>query len=265
MRLLAYVFFAVAIVPQTFATAGDGKVAAGSEKALTNGDIVALVRAGFGDDVVIAKIRQAKIREVDLSTQALIQLKEVGVSSFVIAALVTAEASPSGTVTPASKTNAAFDARAPLEEVIDDNTMLLEANDGARRVKLTTGQFHKVGIMGAGATFMVYPGAKASVRTTDRRPVLTFVHETSPAEYVFFVKTESDPEDNDRSVKIGSFFRRGAGFTSKNNGKPDPDWTVAYDVSEDPSQVWHVRPKVDLQPGEYALYYMSGIWAFGVD
>lgn len=59
-----------------------------SVKAFANGDVVALVKAGLDDGIVIAKIEQDPGTGLDVSTEALVKLKKQGVSSKVIQAIV---------------------------------------------------------------------------------------------------------------------------------------------------------------------------------
>ncbi|MBI4917314.1 MAG: hypothetical protein HY825_15860 [Acidobacteria bacterium] len=65
-----------------------GSSQASKEKPLTNKDVVELVKLDLGDDVVIAKIRQAPREELDVSTAALGELKGAGVSKAVIQAMI---------------------------------------------------------------------------------------------------------------------------------------------------------------------------------
>jgi len=58
------------------------------QKALTNEDIVAMVKAELGDKIVIAKIRSAPGDKLDTSADALIRLKKAGVSKAVIDAMI---------------------------------------------------------------------------------------------------------------------------------------------------------------------------------
>ena len=60
---------------------------------LTNDAVVAMVKAGLGDEVVVGKIRISQ-NQFDLSTQALLRLKEDGVSPAVIKAMVETAAPP---------------------------------------------------------------------------------------------------------------------------------------------------------------------------
>jgi hypothetical protein len=58
------------------------------QKALTNDDIVKLVKAELGDQVVIDKINSSPGDKLDTSTDALIRLKKAGVSKAVIDAII---------------------------------------------------------------------------------------------------------------------------------------------------------------------------------
>lgn len=57
-------------------------------KPFTNKDVIALVKAGLGDRIVIDKIRSMPGDNLDTSTDALIHLKKVGVSRAVIDAVL---------------------------------------------------------------------------------------------------------------------------------------------------------------------------------
>ena len=61
---------------------------ASSEKPLTNEDVVAMVKADLGDDVVLSKIAQAPREALDVSTDALVKLRKQGVSKAVLDAMV---------------------------------------------------------------------------------------------------------------------------------------------------------------------------------
>ena len=62
--------------------------AADSAAPLTNTDVVKLLKAGLGDAVVVAKIRDTKSVAFDLGTDGLIALKKQGVSDAVIQAML---------------------------------------------------------------------------------------------------------------------------------------------------------------------------------
>jgi hypothetical protein len=71
------------------------------EMVLTNDEIVNLVKADLGDDIVIAKIKNAPKVQLDVSTDALVSLKKAKVSSFVMSAMIERAARPAS-ATPAA-------------------------------------------------------------------------------------------------------------------------------------------------------------------
>jgi hypothetical protein len=72
---------------QTWALQEQSGPAAPSAGILQNQDVIKLVKAGFDDAVIIAKINSSKC-QFDTSTDALIQLKQSGVSAAVLKAIV---------------------------------------------------------------------------------------------------------------------------------------------------------------------------------
>ena len=85
----------VASAPQ--ARAAKGPVAPAP---MTNQDVIRLVKATIADDVVIAKIKQSKTK-FDTSVDALVALKQEGVSDNVIAAMVNPSPAPASASPPA--------------------------------------------------------------------------------------------------------------------------------------------------------------------
>lgn len=67
------------------------------EKALTNDDVLSLAKAGLGDDLVIAKIQQVPEEAFDVSTEALIALKNADLSKAVIDAMIKRVSQRAGT------------------------------------------------------------------------------------------------------------------------------------------------------------------------
>jgi hypothetical protein len=68
--------------------------------AMTNRDVIALVKAKISDDIIVAKIKQSKTR-FDTSTDGLVALKQAGVSDALISAMISAGSS-SGAPAPAA-------------------------------------------------------------------------------------------------------------------------------------------------------------------
>lgn len=58
------------------------------EKPLTNDAVLTMLRAELGDELVIAKIQQAPSEALDVSPETLVKLKQQGVSSAVLDAMI---------------------------------------------------------------------------------------------------------------------------------------------------------------------------------
>ena len=74
--------------------------------AMTNRDVIALVKARLSDDVIISKIKQSKT-QFDTSTQGLVTLKYAGVSDRIISVMVAPTDSGSAAPTAGSSGAAA--------------------------------------------------------------------------------------------------------------------------------------------------------------
>jgi hypothetical protein len=83
-------FFSVAILFFCLVTAA---VAA---ETLTNADVIKMVKAGLGADLVIGKIQETEAVRFDLTTDGLIALKQAGVTDDVIRAMKTKQAGSAG-------------------------------------------------------------------------------------------------------------------------------------------------------------------------
>jgi hypothetical protein len=66
---------------------GSASAPAGTGRALTNAQIVAMVKAGVAEDIVAASVRNAKAVDFDLSLAARRRLTDSGVSPGVLQAM----------------------------------------------------------------------------------------------------------------------------------------------------------------------------------
>lgn len=83
------------------------------EKPLTNEDVIALVEVDLGDEVVLAKVNQAKEVAFDTSTEGLIALRRANVSNPVIQAMLSRQAGPRESDMPTHPPQAAPPAAVP--------------------------------------------------------------------------------------------------------------------------------------------------------
>jgi hypothetical protein len=82
--------------------------------AMTNADVVALVKAGFSDDLVVARIQKASNQAFDVSTDGMLSLKSSGVSQRLITVLLTGVDPGSLPTTGTASSSALVSAPAPV-------------------------------------------------------------------------------------------------------------------------------------------------------
>lgn len=252
------------------------------EGPLTNQDVVKMTSARLGEDLVVAKIKQASSVEFALDVDALVALRKAGVSEKVIQAMLERKSGSTWHSSPQGTTGANGVPGNPWDDMREDLgyelvRVALRSSDGEVRIPILRGDVSSVGFAGFGAFYMNYPGLRAQVRTRDKRPSV-LVKSTAPLTggNYFLTKLDVDHDDGVRSLKISSakaglkaVFGKTRGITA-----PDPEWTIPFDSVEESTGIWRVTPQADLVPGEYGWYVdlgsttsaqAAGIFSFGVD
>lgn len=229
------------------------------EAPLSNKEVIKLAKLGLGDEVVIAKIKQAANVAFDVTTDGLVQLKQAGMSGPIIAAMLER-------TTPKSASPITIAANDSIEASSPNPSQDVRIISGDKQVRLPSnrGDISATGMWPVVFTFLDYPGLHARTRTTHRRPMLVIRSEHDPKSYYYLAKLDvNDDEDNNRSLKIE---QKASGFTATTRVVPAGRWYVEYDASERSAGVWEIIPKRDLQPGEYGVVVPGGIlYEFGID
>lgn len=227
------------------------------EAPLTNADVVKLCKLGLGDEVVIAKINQAETVNFNLDTDALVNLKERGVSKDVIAAMLKRSTTPQNTQnTEAMAPQPQFRAEIPVN-------VKLSIKSGDTLLWQEQGKTHFVGFAGFGTNHMVFPGSRSKSRTTEKMPALLFRLNYSPGGRAFLVKLESEQKEDNRTFQV---VRRNKNpFSSDPDFGPNDDIIIPYDATEVTPGHWKLTSKSELAPGEYGLFFRFMLWSFGVD
>lgn len=239
----------VVMVPMTAAAAGP------KEAPLSNDDVIKLAKLQLGDDVIIAKIKQAADVSFDLSTDGLVKLKQAAVSGRVISAMLERSAPKAQPASPAAAAIAAGAQGYGVAVIRGGEELLLPSNRGDIS---TTGMWPVV------FTFLDYPGRFARTRITERRPTLVVQSAHDPTGYYHLAKLDvNDEEENNRSLKIE---QKGSAFTATTRVVPAGRWHLQYEASEASAGTWHIIPRQDLAPGEYGVVVPGGIlYEFGID
>jgi hypothetical protein len=241
------------------AQGGSNPAATAKEEApLSNKDVMKLTKLGLGDDVVIAKIKQAAVIDFDLTTDGLVQLKQSSVSSRVIAAMLE-RTTPRAAVLPDLATTAP---NTGTDNFGQDIRLIVKEKEV--RLPSSRGDLSATGFWPVVMTFLDYPGLHARTRTTNVRPTLIIRSEHDPSGYYYLGRLDvNDEEDNNRSLKIEQ--KEGA-FSATTRVVPAGRWHVDYDATEPSPGIWHVVPRRDLTPGEYGIVVPGGVlYEFGID
>jgi hypothetical protein len=251
-------------------------LSAQAEAPLTNEDVLKMVAAGLGDELVLAKVKEAPAVEFALEVDELLALKRAGVSEKVVEAMLRRKEGSSAQPPESPSDPADPWASVALDPAAGGVKVGIESRGEVKAILVLRGTLDSNGFAGFGATYMNYPGLRASVRTSDRRPSL-LVKAPGPLTTgrYFLAKLDPDEDDEVRSLKIAAM-KAGLKAVFGGGGRvtlaPDSDWTLPFDAVEESPGVWRVSLKQDLPPGEYGWYvdqglgpYAAGLFAFGVD
>lgn len=238
-------------------------VAASAQTTLTNDGVVQMSKLGLGDEVVIAKIRQAEDVDFHVELEDLTKLKQAGLSSSVIAAMLdrvngnvaATQGAPAGVNDKPADSHAV-----PRSKWMD--VKLVDTEGKQVRLVPVLGDFTITGFM-VHFAFLDYPGLHARTRTQTPRPVILVRSQYNPTGYYYLGKLDSNDDDNNRSLKIE---HKGGAFSATARVVPASRWYADYDAKESTPGVWQLTPTKDLKQGEHGIVVEGGIlYDFGVD
>jgi hypothetical protein len=257
---------------------------------LTNESIEAMTTAGLSSTVIVAKIRASQ-PNFDVSSQEIIRLKRAGVQDEVINAMIDAvaessaadraplsrsrrvsesdtSASPAAPEVGTPPESGIYYAPEPLEVgrlvMLEPNVYIQSKETGVWKSVLTKG-VAKV------RNKAVLPGSHAMVRIETRRPIFYFFFDVksaglSSAGTVWgpatsaneFVLARLDVRKSTRELGVGE---RGdyTGQQTGVNGKS----VRLFDYEKLAPGVYRVKPKEDLDDGEYCFFFAGSVAASG--
>jgi hypothetical protein len=237
-----------------------------SAETLNNDSVLALLSAGLGDEVVIAKIKTSP-SAFELTTNQVIALKQKGISGPVLAAMISASAAPIQT---------AISVDSPDPTVPHPSGIYLAGPTKMTRIEsTTTRQARTSGMLGSMLTYglagmrvkAAINGAKARLSAFDRQPVFYFYFDqaaqglgaaggavTSPNEFSLInFETKADK----REAVVGS-----VGIGGAKSGLRDKD-QHDFSANQIAPGVYKIVPNEPLKPGEYG--FISGAVGAGAN
>ncbi len=255
--------------------------AAPAPAAFGNSDIIALVKAGFSEDLVAIRIKQASAKDFDLSTKGLLDLKAAGVSERLIAIMFSGpdpgpartEAKPA---TPNGSPAAGPEAGTTAVERLDAGIYLRTSEKYVPLEPTVFSGGKTGGIITSGLTMgikkakwkAVVRSPRAGQRMRTAKPLFHFPFESrsagpgstaalfgasSPNEFVLARMTQDDDE---RQLIVGEFGAFGA-----SSGTRSQD-TVPTMITRIEPGIYKVTPAESLPPGEYCFFYAAGASTF---
>jgi len=243
-----------------------------AKPALTNDDVIKMVQVKLGDGVIIAKIKSSACK-FDTGTDALIKLKQAGVSDSVMQAMT--EAGAGVATSAAAPAGPPPDPNDPNAEHDPGIYYLHETPEGRRMVELQPTAYSGAksgGIFKSAMTYgiatakwkAVVQGARASVRITDPTPAFYFYFEKKHGTLSYsgglasmfgglstpsqFTLVRFEPKKNSRELIVGQW-----GAYRASSGTREKD-VVGFDFVKLSPGVFRVVPRSNVEPGEYCFF-----------
>lgn len=205
------------------------------ELPLQNADIIKLTKLAMGDQVIITKIKTAKLVKFDTSTDSLAMLKKSGVSGPVITAML--DRSASGAVSIVTPTK---------------GLVALIAKEGTFDIKPISGKFRSVTVPMFGfRRFVEFPTTATATRVKERFPTVLLNVDSDPHEALWLVRLKQWPEYKVLVLDLTSPSIWEGQATSND---PDESCNIEYSAIEDKPGLWRITPKEELKPGDYGLF-----------
>ena len=266
-------FFMVAILAVTIGVS----TVARAQETMTNEEVISLTKAGLAGSVIIGKIRTSK-SNFDMSTDALIKLKQSGVGDDVVAAMLEAKSGVSTANVPTVNTSGAATV-APSGDPNDPMSKhgygiyLFEDKDGARKMtqlkpnvsaqNRTGGLFTSQMTYGIGKvkTKANLPGRNANLQLTNTAPVFYFYLDVTSGGLNTASGIPSDPNEftlvrfnvrsDNREVTIG----KSNAFGGK--GGLSDEYVVQFKAEDLGNGIFRISPAAALTKGEYGFYLVN--------
>lgn len=222
---------------------------------MTNADVVALIRAGLSEEVILSKIA-VSASEFDISTDALLDLKRQAIPEAVIGAMVVH--GTGGATRVPSVSQMSWSSSNPLR-------VSLEAGGRSEDLEARTPRDRYINTFVGMLWFKRLKGEKAVTRVDDGKVTLVIPRVVGDVvvnmESVHLVKLDVDREDEIRQYRLDWF----GPFWGVLDMDPEEDFLVDIDSKEEGASI-RITPEKPLKKGEYALVDERHlVYDFGVE
>lgn len=246
------------------------------DEVMTNDEVISLTKAGLAGSVIIGKIRTSK-SNFDMSTDALIKLKQSGVGDDVVGAMLEAKSGRSAAAAPSSS------GAAPVGPTGDPNDPMSKKNygiymyeerDGQRKMTQlqanVSGQNRTGGMftasitpfgLGKVKTKTNLPGRNAALQIKSTAPVFYFYLDNTtgglntssgiPATPNEFTLVRFNQRSDNREVTIAKSNSWGA------KGGLSDEYVVPLQAEDLGNGIFKVTASVELKKGEYGFMLLN--------
>jgi hypothetical protein len=244
------------------------------DETMTNSEVITLVKAGLATSIIIGKIRTSK-SNFNLSTDALIELKQAGVSDEIVTAMLEAKsgksvASPAGSGTQGQASGDPNDPMAPhgfgiyIYEMSNGSPKMTQLQPNVSAQNRTGGGFTRAITpfgLGKTKTKANLPGRTANMQITATTPVFYFYLDKSsgglntssgiPSTPNEFALIRFNQRSDNREVTISKQNDWGG------KGGLSDEYVVGFDAVDMGNGVFKVTPVKALTKGEYGFYLLN--------
>lgn len=249
-----------------------------AQETMTNDEVITLTKAGLSGPIIEGKIRSSKTN-FDMSTDALIKLKQAGVSDAVVAAMLEAK---SGKPMMASGGGSSSNGSATVGALGDPNDpmakhnygiYLFEEKDGVKKMTPlkanVSAQNRTGGLFTSSLTYGIgkvktktnLPGRTANLQIQNAMPIFYFYLDITSGGLNTASGVPSDPREftlvrfnqrsDNREVTIGKSNAFGA------KGGLSDEYVVQVKAEDMGNGIFRVTPAVDLKKGEYGFMLVN--------
>jgi hypothetical protein len=242
-----------------------------AQDTMSNEEVISLTKAGLASSVIIGKIRTSKTN-FDMSTDALIALKQNGVSDDVVTAMLEAKSGKTMVVATSGEAAAFADPNDPTSKH-GYGIYLYEERDGVRKMTQlkpnVSAQNRTGGLFTSQLTYGIgkvkvkanLPGRKAVLQVTTTTPVFYFYLDATSGGLNTASGIPSDPKEfsmvrfnlrgDNREVTIGK-----SNVFSGKGGLSD-EYVVPFKADDLGDGVFRITPVAPLSKGEYGFYLVN--------
>lgn len=223
-----------------FVLADDADKQAKQEEVVANETIIKMAKANLGEEVIIGKIKSSKTN-FDTSTDAIIKLKEAGVSDKVIAVMLGGgEAAPTAVQTTAGSSK--LPAVGDIFLLQNGKLIEIEEHRGYQKGSIAK-MIWTSGILGGDRWFII-DGAKAGFRIPVSQDSLVFISKIKEVDlFKLAIK-----DGKMRYVVGGTSASTLYGIVNIREG-----YKTKYEVKRNPDGTYTITTKGPLPHGEYAF------------